>query len=426
MNITMLAIGSRGDVQPLVGLGLGLQSAGHDVQVATHTEFDKFIQSRGLPFFPMQTDSRECLASEAGQDSMEGGASPMRSLLDFARMMNTALEQLTVDTLAACQATDMIIYSPLGSFIAPHVADKLKVPTIAAVLAPMHRTRAFPSYGAPTTRNLGGLLNLLSYFPAEALVWLPYRSTINNIRQELLNLPPIPWWVNYARQWEKQTPAICGFSPAVVPKPADWGENVDITGYWFLDGEVDWEPSADLADFLAAGPPPVYIGFGSMSTRDPEQKTEIALKALSRTGQRGLFVTGWGGLRAAELPGHVLQIEAAPHDWLFPRMGAVVHHGGAGTTAAGLRAGKPTIIIPHFADQPFWGQRVMDLGVSPPPIPQQKLSVDRLAEAISVAMNDESMQQRAVDLGNQISTEDGIGCAVEVINGHISALASVV
>jgi len=426
MNITMLAIGSRGDVQPLVALGLGLQSAGHVVQVATHTEFDNFVQSRGLPFFPLQMDSRECLASEVGQDSMEEGTSPMRSLLDFARMVNTALEQLSIDTLAACQATDMIIYSPLGSFVAPHVAEKVKVPTIAAILAPMHRTRAFPSYGAPTTRNLGGLLNLLSYYPAEALVWLPYRSTVNKIRQELLNLPPIPWWVNYARQWEKQSKAICGFSPTVVPKPADWGKHVDITGYWFLDGEVDWEPSTQLADFLAAGTPPVYIGFGSMSTRDPEHKTEIALQALSRSGQRGLLVTGWGGLRAAELPDHVLQIEAAPHDWLLPRMGAVVHHGGAGTTAAGLRAGKPTIIIPHFIDQPFWGKRVLDLGVGPPPIPQQKLSVDRLAEAISLAMNDEGMQQRAADLGDQISTEDGIGRAVEVINGHISALASVV
>ncbi len=187
-------------------------------------------------------------------------------------------------------------------------------------------------------------------------------------------MPQIPIWVNEIRHWLRRSPVIYGFSPSVVQKPPDWGDHVEITGYWFLDRQPGWQPPADLADFLAAGAPPVYIGFGSMSTRKPQETTELVLRALSRDRQRGLLLTGWGGLSEIDLPDYVFKIEFAPHDWLFPQMAAVVHHGGAGTTAAGLRAGIPTIIVPHFIDQPFWGQRVADLGAGPQPIPRRQLT----------------------------------------------------
>ena len=413
MEITVVAAGSRGDVQPLVALGLGLQATGHKVCIVTHAEFEGVVRNSGLVFYLMRANPKELLESESGRAAMEEGGNPLRSLLNFARMMNTTIQQTGADCWKACHGTNMILYSPLGSYFAPHIAEKLNVPAVGAFFQPISRTRAFPGYISPTPRNLGGVLNLLTHFVSDAIFWLPYRSKVNQFRQEQLNLPKIPRMVSVNRN------VIYGFSPSVVPKPSDWSNNVEITGYWFLDRESEWEPPPYLLDFLAAGPPPVYIGFGSMSTRKPEETTDLVLRALSRTGQRGLLLTGWGGLSQVDLPDSVFKIEAAPHDWLFPQMAAVIHHGGAGTTAAGLRSGIPTIIVPFFMDQPFWGQRVADLGVGPKPIPRKHLTVERLVNAITVVVTDEKMRRQATTLGEIIRAEDGVARAVDVINSYL-------
>ena len=217
---------------------------------------------------------------------MEGGGNPLRSLLDFGRMVSTAYSQVSADGWTACQEADMVIYSTMGFYVAPHIAEKLNLPAIGAYFQPVHRTRAFPSFTSPSQRHLGGILNLLTYLPADTIFWLPYRSAVNQFRQQL-NLPPIPPWVNATRKWARDNPVIYGFSPNVVPRPPDWGDHIKITGYWFLDSEAGWQPPTDLADFLAAGPPPVFVGFGSISTSKPEETTELVLRALSRTGNAG-------------------------------------------------------------------------------------------------------------------------------------------
>jgi sterol 3beta-glucosyltransferase len=185
-----------------------------------------------------------------------------------------------------------------------------------------------------------------------------------------------------------------------------------VTGYWFLNEADNWQPPPDLLDFLEAGPLPVFVGFGSMSGRDPARTARLVLQALTESGQRGLLTTGWGGLQAERLLENVFNIEAAPYDWLFPRVATVVHHGGAGKTATGLQAGKPTVICPFVADQPFWGQRMAALGAGPQPIPQRKLTADNLASAIQRTVTDAGMQRRAAELGQKIRAEDGIGRAV--------------
>jgi UDP:flavonoid glycosyltransferase YjiC (YdhE family) len=210
-------------------------------------------------------------------------------------------------------------------------------------------------------------------------------------------------------------PVLYGFSPAVIPPPSDWGANTHVTGYWFVEEAGDWQAPAALLDFLGSGPAPVYIGFGSMSNRDPGETTELIVQALARAGQRAVLLSGWGGLQKENLPDSILMLDSVPHSWLFPRMSAVVHHGGASTTAAGLKAGVPSVIIPFMGDQPFWGQRVADLGAGPRPIPRKKLTVDNLAAAIREAVTDETMRRRAAILGQQIQKEDGIEAAVAVI-----------
>lgn len=195
-----------------------------------------------------------------------------------------------------------------------------------------------------------------------------------------------------------------------------------ITGYWSLDEAPDWRPPARLVEFLESGPPPVYVGFGSMAHRNPQQTTQLVHKALQRSGQRGVLATGWGALSGAQWPhtSDLFMLDSIPHSWLFPRMAAVVHHGGSGTTGAGLRAGVPSVLVPHAGDQPFWARRVADLGVGPRPIPRRRLTAERLAAAIARAVRDEEMRARAAAVGQRIRAEDGVGQAIGIIERGMS------
>jgi UDP:flavonoid glycosyltransferase YjiC (YdhE family) len=261
----------------------------------------------------------------------------------------------------------------------------------------------------------GGALNRASYRLTEQMMWQGFRSADTVARQQVLSLPKAAFWGPYGSERFKQNPILYGYSPAVIPRPTDWDGQMHVTGYWFLDPADEWTPPANLLEFLQAGSPPVFIGFGSMSTRNPGETTDLILRALARTGQRAILLSGWGGLHNSDLPDTAFMVDAIPYSWLFPRVAAVVHHGGAGTTSAGLRAGVPSIIIPFFADQPFWGRRVAELGVGPAPIPRKQLTADRLAQAIQTAVTDEAMRQRAAELGAKIRAEDGIARAVEVV-----------
>ncbi|MDM8518028.1 glycosyltransferase [Desulfobacterales bacterium HSG16] len=212
-------------------------------------------------------------------------------------------------------------------------------------------------------------------------------------------------------------PALYGFSRHIIPPPKDWDETATVTGYWFLNEAEHLHPPGALTDFLSSGEPPIYFGFGSIFGRDPELVTQIILEAVRRTGVRAILARGWGGLESTPLAQSesVMFIEAAPHSWLFPQVSAVVHHGGCGTTSAGLLAGKPSIICPFFGDQPFWGSHIERLGVGPSPIPQKKLTVERLCHAIDVVMNDSTMRRNAAALGKRLRKENGTSNAVEFI-----------
>ena len=201
----------------------------------------------------------------------------------------------------------------------------------------------------------------------------------------------------------------------MIAPPADWS-NAIVTGYWQLEPPSNWQPPAALEAFLANGEAPIYIGFGSMSSRDPAQTAELIVTALKQTGTRAILQSGWGGFKATDLPDAVLSVESVPHSWLFNKVAAVVHHGGAGTTAAGLRAGVPSLVIPFFGDQGFWGERVAQLGVGPSPIPRKALTAQSLAQAIQTMTVNSEMRTRAAELGARIRTEDGVGNAVRVIN----------
>ncbi|MBW4670277.1 MAG: glycosyltransferase [Cyanomargarita calcarea GSE-NOS-MK-12-04C] len=421
MRITILTVGTRGDVQPYIALGLGLQAAGHKVRLATNALFHEFVISHGLDFAPVGGNPQEIikrLKTEASKSNKTLLPKKLQLKAQFWRIFCSGLERLIADSWDACQDAEAIIYSQLA-LPGYHIAEKLGIPGYAAYTHPFTRTRTFPHPLNKFDFHLGGTFNWLTYIFEEQVWWQFTKKIINQWREETLKLPSIPPIGLYRRQQKQQIPILYCYSSAVVPKPLDWPDWVHLTGYWFLDCPSDWQPPTDLVDFLAAGPPPVYIGFGSMSGLKPEALTELVLEVLVRTGQRGILLTGWGGLSNADLPDNVLKIASAPHDWLFPQMAAVVHHGGAGTTAAGLRAGIPSVIIPFGAEQPFWGQRVADLGVGSALIPQTDLTVEVLASAIKTVTSDESMKARAHALGEKIRSEDGVAKALEIFHRYL-------
>jgi sterol 3beta-glucosyltransferase len=407
MNIRLLAIGSQGDVQPFGALGLGLQRAGFDVSVATTINFKTFVESRGLACITSDMDIQAAVRREKqGEPSGQTGRRRKAKWEVFQMLLD--------ETLRLSQDAGLLIYSPAASLTAPHVAEKLGIPAISAPLQPyMDPTRDFPAVAMPAL-NLGGWYNLFSYTMFEQFVWLALRGRINRWRRDVLGLPPYKEGPFTTLRRQHAT-TLYAFSPTVLPKPAEWGENVHVTGYWFLPHAEDWQPPAELVDFLAAGPAPVYVGFGSMASRNPQETARIVLNAIRQTGVRAVIASGWGGLSASDVPPSVHLIKNAPHDWLFPRMAAVVHHGGAGTTAAGLRAGVPSVIVPFGGDQPFWGRRVHAIGAGLAPIPHKRLTAERLAEALRVAVSDETMCRRAAELGAKIRAEDGVDCAVRII-----------
>jgi sterol 3beta-glucosyltransferase len=419
MHITILAIGSRGDVQPLLALAVGLQQTGrHKVRFTAPDDFGALAKEHGLDFFPLGMNAHELLGMGDLRAGLESGRNTLLWVWQALRMMQPMFERLTENTWLACQDAEMIVFSTMG-FGAYHVAEKLGVPCCWATPIPgFARTRAFPNGAFPSLR-LGGGYNLLTHVLAEQFLQGLTGRFINQWRRERLHLPAIPLgkWP-YRQLHDQPLPMLYSFSPIVVPKPPDWGEHVHVTGYWFLDPAPDWHPPARLVGFLESGPPPVYVGFGSMAHRNPQQTTQLVQEALEQSGQRGVLITGWGGLAGTNLPhcpADLLTLDSIPHAWLFPRMAAVVHHGGSGTTGTGLRAGVPSVLVPHAGDQPLWARRVTELGVGPRPIPRRQLTAERLAAAITNAVTDKDMRGRAAALGERIRTEDGVGRAIGIV-----------
>jgi len=423
MQITIITIGTRGDVQPYIALGRGLIQAGHIVRFATHTNFEDFVTSYGLEFWPVRGDAQMLAGNQEVRELTQKG-NFIKTLRRMQQAGAHAISEWMEDGSRVSQGVDLLIAGTVGLIAGSSIAEKNQLPILHAHVFPTAPTRDFPSIlFPPTIPNLGRTFNLISSKLVMQLGWMGARPMLNRARKKVFDLPPAPSNGIAATTPLKGFPAIYGFSPSVIPKPAEWRAEDYITGYWFLDPPDDWNPPSDLLDFLQAGPPPLYIGFGSIGNRDPAEITELVLQALEQTQQRAILLSGWGGLQKMDFPASIFMLDSIPFTWLFSHVAAVIHHGGAGTTSAGLRAGVPSIVIPFLGDQYFWGRRVQDLGVGPAPIPRSKLTVDRLAQAIQEAITNTAMRQRAAELGAKIQAEDGIANAAEII-GQIERIIS--
>jgi len=412
MHITLLTYGSRGDVQPLLALALGLQKAGHTVRLAGPGRFADFVSGHGVPFAALAGDP-----AEISIRFNDAGANPVRMVSGIRDYVYEIAPQMTRDARAALEGADLAVHTFLFTTGGHTFARQMGIPDVSVQTFPMFApTRDFPN---PSMAGIPpGPLSYFSHWFATQVYW--YGGNTGNPRfskQYPDDFPAKLYWPFRKVDDRPLTPLLMAVSPTVLPRPADWtSPHIHVPGYFFLD-EPGYTPPPILADFLAAGEPPVCVSFGSMVHKDAERIGRAVLGALARTKQRGVILTGWGGWTPEHLPDGVLTLDAVPHAWLLPRCAAVVHHGGAGTTAAGLRAGVPSVVVPFAGDQPFWAKRVAALGAGPAPIPIKRLDADSLAAALECALGDGSitMRRRAAEVGEKVRAEDGVGNAVRLI-----------
>ncbi|KAK4722226.1 hypothetical protein R3W88_012459 [Solanum pinnatisectum] len=418
LKIVVLIVGTRGDVQPFLAMAKRLQAFGHHVRLATHSNFCDFVKSAGIDFYPLGGDPRVL----AGYMARNKGLIPSgpREISVQRKQLKAIIESL----LPACTEPDIetgepfraqaIIANP-PAYGHAHVAEALGVPLHIFFTMPWTPTYEFPH---PLARVPQPAAYWLSYIVVDLLIWWGIRGLINEFRKKKLNLPPIAYFSTYHGSLS-HFPTGYMWSPHVVPKPKDWGSLVDIVGYCVLNLGSNYQPPEDFVKWIQNGPKPVYIGFGSMPLEDTIKTTDIILEALRNTGQRGILDRGWGDLGTfQEIPEDVFLVAEYPHDWLFPQCAAVVHHGGAGTTAAGLRAGCPTTIVPFFGDQFFWGDRIHQKGLGPAPIPIDQLSVEGLSDAITFMLQPD-VKSRVMELAVLLENEDGVAGAVDAFHRHL-------
>ncbi|XP_057795450.1 sterol 3-beta-glucosyltransferase UGT80B1-like [Salvia miltiorrhiza] len=420
LKIAVLVVGTRGDVQPFLAVARRLQAYGHHVRLATHSNFRGFVKSAGVDFYPLGGDPRVL----AGYMARNKGLIP--SAPGEIAIQRKQIKAIIESLLPACTEPDLITGEPFRAqaIIAnppayghAHVAEALGVPMHIFFTMPWTPTYAFPHPLARVPQSAG---YWLSYILVDLLIWWGIRGLINEFRRNKLKLPPIAYFSSYHGSIS-HLPTGYMWSPHVVPKPNDWGNQVDVVGYCFLNLGSKYQPSEEFSEWIQKGSQPIYIGFGSMPLDDSNKTTKTILEALEITGQRGIIDRGWGDLgNYSNIPENVFVIVDCPHDWLFPLCSAVVHHGGAGTTATGLKAGCPTTIVPFFGDQFFWGEVIYQKGLGPAPIPISQLTVESLTEAIRLMLQPE-VKSRAMEIEARIESEDGVGAAVDAFHRNLPA-----
>lgn len=413
----MLAAGTRGDVQPFLALAVGLAGAGIPVVMAAAPRFRALVAARGIGFTHLEGNPSDLMAGASGSmaASLSGGAlKGIRSTARFLRTAQPEFRRMLESAAAACRPASAIL-AGLSSTWGLSIAESLGVPCVLTMLQPFGRTHAFPSALLPVRGSLGAGYNALSYRVIEQAMWRPWRRATNDWREHTLGLSSLPaggpWKALYASGFH----CLYGFSPSIVPAPRDWPSAHAVTGYWFLDEPPGWAPRPALERFLSSGEPPLYIGFGSMGIGFGRDAFAVIDGALRLSGLRAVVQTG--GEAAPFLPAQdsprTCFIEDVSHAWLFPRVSAVMHHGGAGTTAEGLRAGVPSIIFPRAVDQFFWAHNVARLGAGTRPVRRGDFNPRTLAGLFRRAATERGMRERAQEIGRQVRAENGVARAVE-------------
>lgn len=410
MRVLMVTAGSWGDVAPYLGLGLRLRADGHEVALATHARFGEPVRAYGLEFRPLPTDPLRQLNSAGGRE-LASAATAQAELTRGLRLVRSFLPHLAEGMWeAAQQGTDVLLTSALADPLCGPIAEALRVPRLGAYLQPIAPTGAFAPLALGGRRSLGPYGNLWAARALRSLTSHAFAPAVIRLRRRL-GLPHRA--CGAAGRAPRSRTIHHGFSPRVVSPPRDWPAHLKVCGYWWPPRPAGWRPDRRLVEFLRAGPAPVFVGFGSFVAADATRLAALVMEALRIAGLRGVVQAGWSGLHAQG--NDMLAVSEVPHDWLFPRMAAVVHHAGAGTTAAGLRAGVPAVPVPGQLDEHFWAARLVALGSAPTQIPYQRLTAPRLACALRRAVDDPAFRARTGHIAARLADEDGAAPVLSVL-----------
>ena len=415
MRISMVAIGSTGDVRPYVLLGKELKKRGHEVTIVCFDMTEKMVTEAGLNFAPLAGSVKDIFMAV-----MTPGTNGFTFLPKFKNALLDDLPQFLHTLEEGCKDAEAIICTFFGSVVYS-IAEKHNIPCIQTHYFLMDYNDMFPITTAPGLK-MGKAWNKVSYKMGYALINTLEWHYLSDLRsEEGMKSKKISMSPDYYINGHK-IPVLYAISPLLVPRAPEWDEHIHMTGFWTDPEPCEYEPEPSIVRFLEEGEKPVYIGFGSMVSSDMGQTLDIVLKAVAASGVRAIIGRGWGGgaLDAALSNPNVYVADYIPHDWLFSRVSAVVHHGGAGTTAAGVLACKPTLVVPFGGDQPFWGQRIYDLGIGPKPIKRENLTVEKLADALIKLTHTPRFNVAVSEIGERMKYENGTLLAADIVEREIN------
>jgi vancomycin aglycone glucosyltransferase len=395
MEILLDTYGSAGDVRPLLALGQALRKRGARVRDCAPPDSLHLFAGSGLPFSPLGGDVRGLMAAQA--DRLVGR--PLAAMAPMTRILKHELENQFRQLPAAIANADLVVCSGLA-LAAPSVAEAYGVACRYAVSMPLLLPSRRHAPLAVPWQNLPPLFNLALWRIAGHLLDLGYRTLVNRHRQHL-GLYPLKRVMPHLT-----ANMVVAADRELAPLPPEAPSACRQTGYWHDCSRMPLPEPVER--FLDHGPPPIYMGFGSMGDPRPHQTVTLLRRAARLAGLRAIIQSGWAGLEFKSDADCLCVRDELPHDRLFPRLAGAVHHGGAGTTMAAARAGIPQVIVPHLLDQFYWGQRVLKTGVGPPPLPKSRLRAEWLARSLDRLVLSPSMRTKARLLAKPLQQRNGV------------------
>jgi len=413
MKISILAVGTRGDIQPCVALAIELQKVGVDVFVATHTEYKELVVSNNVEYFELPGNPA------TKWDKTDTTDKNKRIKVNFVHQLENYGKGWLKACLDICQDSDAIIYTPLF-FVGNHLAEKLNIPFFPIIFEPNITTSAFPSAYLQSDNNYGSIYNRFTHNFAYQMFWQKIRKSVNRIRKDILDLPPSPYWGYFSKMHREHIPFLCSFSQYLVPKPPDWKNNILISGYWFLEKSNNFKPSQELVKYFDNGSPPIYFDFGSFAHDRMKEKVKIIVDDLIKSNERLIIDPGKINISEFEFTKETIIIDSSiQHDWLLPKVKAIITHGGIGAIHAAMCAGVPTIPITIFPAQYFWGKKSFELGLGSSPLKIRQLKPKQVLNAILFVNSNAELKSNLLKMSKNIDGENGAKNASDFIIIHL-------